>query len=173
VSALESLLDVLCVEFGFCLPPSERALLLRAAPQGVRELAVRVWTAEMTSPPSPSDPVFSQLHDAIRDYPRLGTTRVLWPDGSCIASVEVEPDCQPRETSHVIGAFEKGPGFPRLEPFLEEFRRRYATGDMDSAFGASTRMDELGITAIDELGRAYRVFNINFDGLLFAVAPED
>lgn len=46
-------------------------------------------------------------------------------------------------------------------------------GEAKTAFAASSHMDDLGLTAWDEIGRRYSVFNVVLqqDGLLFCVVP--
>lgn len=173
MSVVEALLDQLCVELGFCLPPEARRAIALAPPPGVEAFARRVWEAEGMGSPAPSDPLFVRLCEAVARSPRTGPLRVVWPDGALIARVVVDPKCLPLETSHVVGTFEAGPGFERLAPGLEAVQRARASGQEAAAFEASRDLDDLGVTATDAIGRGYAVFDLVFDegGLLFCIAP--
>lgn len=174
VGVIESLLDQVGADLGFCLPATERQAIVTDPPRGVDAFAERVWRAEGMGDIPPRSPLYQQLVDAIADFPEVGTMRVLWPDGTLVASVEVDRGCRPREQTHVVGTFEAGPGFAALAPDIERMNSLLAAGQEEAAFGASAEMDELGITAEDDIGRMYTVFNIAFapgGGLLFSVAP--
>lgn len=173
VKAVESLLERLCVEFGFSLPPHEWDAIVANPPQGVEAFARRVWEAEGRDAPRAGDPLFLRLCKAVAEFPTTDCMRVVWPDGALIAEVDVDPKCRPLETTHVLGTFTPGPGFAGLAPALEDLRRKWAAGGHEAALDVSRQTDDLGITATDELGRRYHVFNLVFGdgGLLFAVSP--
>lgn len=169
---IQDLLHELCVELGFCLPPTEQDAILADPPLDVDLFAERVLRAEGLDPSSDvalCAQVRARVAAVLEAVPCM---RVSWPDGSVIADVAVSPECDPLHTTLVLGTFTRGPGFERLTPHLDEISRRWRAREHDAAFRVSEEMDGFGITATDELGRVYDVFNIAFDehGLLFEVA---
>jgi hypothetical protein len=170
---IESLLSKLCVDLGFCLPPKEHDAIVANPPEGVEAFARRVWEAEGMDPPRSRDPLFQRLCEVIGQFPKIGRLRVAWPDGALVADVEVAPDCRAVETTHVMGSFTPGPAFDRLTPFLDEVQRKWAADEKEAAFRASEEIDGFGLTATDDMGRLFHVFNAHFfePGLLFAIAP--
>lgn len=173
--AIESLLNRLCADLGFCLPAEERATIVTDPPRGVEAFAQRVWRAEGMGDIPPKSPLYQQLVDAIASFPEVGSMRVLWSDGTLIASVTVDPNCRPRESLHVVGSVDAGPGFAALAPAIERMKALHASAQDEAALAVSAEMDEFGITAEDDIGRVYNVFNIVFapGGLQFAVAPAE
>lgn len=169
---IQGLLDTLCVELGFCIPPEDRDAIVADPPMDAGRFAERVFRAEGMEPRDDRR-LYAQVRErAARVLDDVRFMRVAWPDGSIIAEVDVSPICNPIHTTHVVGTFERGPGFDRLAPHLEEMNRLVRDGQLEAAFRVSERMDGLDITAIDDLGRVHQVFNLVFaqGGLLFAVA---
>jgi hypothetical protein len=72
-----------------------------------------------------------------------------------------------------MGSFTPGPGFPRLRARLDAFLALFEGGDLAGASGLHEEIDDLGLRAVDSLGRTYRVWNVNFQegGLLFQADP--
>ncbi len=98
---------------------------------------------------------------------------VTWPDGITIALVDVSPSCDPLHTSHVVGTFYPAGGFDRLNGEIGLVNRLWDEEQGEAAFAASEAIDGLGIRATDELGRPYRLFNVQFSaGLLFSAARD-
>ena len=169
---IQRLLHQLCVELGFCLPAAAHDAIVADPQLDVDRFVEQVLRAEGLDPASRPD-LCAQVRErvaAVLDVVR--SLRVTWPDGSMLAEVTVSRDCDPLHTSHVMGSFTRGPGFVRLAPMLDEMKRRWRERDAAAALLRSEELDALGITATDELGRSYEVFNVHFDeqGLLFCVA---
>jgi hypothetical protein len=103
--------------------------------------------------------------------------RVQFPDGGLVADVRAQPSCpfakNPESGSFVVGSFLPGPEFPRLQARLDAFLGVYGSGDLARASALHEAIDELGLRAVDSLGRTYRVWNVNFQegGLLFNAEP--
>jgi hypothetical protein len=101
--------------------------------------------------------------------------RVTDARGALVATVDVAPDCPfaraPGEPpGFVLGTFRCGPAFGALDAILERIRRAFASGDPIAAATLQDGVDELGLTATDDSGQKFRVFNVCFqeNGLLFA-----
>jgi hypothetical protein len=94
-----------------------------------------------------------------------------------VADVRAEPSCpfaqDPQSGSFVMGSFAPGPEFPRLRVRLDAFLAVYDSGDLAGASALHEEIDDLGLRAVDSLGRTYRVWNVNFQegGLLFNADP--
>jgi hypothetical protein len=102
---------------------------------------------------------------------------VRMPDGELVAEVLVDPDCpfgRSPADSFVIGQFVPGPAFPRLRKHLDAFHAEYDTGDSAAASALHEEIDRLGLVAVDEHGKAYRIWNVVFQqkGLLFCADSE-
>ena len=59
------LLDELCVEFGFCLPPDERARLATAPPDDVEAITRAVFLAEGLPPERASRRIYREVRDSV------------------------------------------------------------------------------------------------------------
>lgn len=171
---IQTLLDELCVELGFCLSPDEQEASLAASAGDIDRFVERVFIAAGIEPDRSSS-LYAQARDQVASvFESVIFMTVAWPDGSTIAEVDVNATSDPIALGHVLGTFRCGPGFARLVPYLEEVRSLHEAGDLEGAFRASKLMDGLDILAVDELGRRYDVYNLVFaeGGLLFAVAPK-
>ena len=62
---IRRLLDQLCVELGFCLPPLEIERLCNNPPHGVVEFAEAVWVAEGFELPPDKSGLFRQVRDRV------------------------------------------------------------------------------------------------------------
>lgn len=99
--------------------------------------------------------------------------RVAWPDGEVIADVEVSSNTDPVHTAHVMGTFAPGPGWARLNIEIQRMQECLVEGSSEVAVAASEAIDHLAIYATDELGRRYRLFNVQFSSdLLFGAARD-
>ena len=64
-AAIERLLDQLCVDLGFCLPPGERARLSKAPPESIKSFTDAVFTAEGLSPETADKHLWRQVRDRV------------------------------------------------------------------------------------------------------------
>jgi hypothetical protein len=92
-----------------------------------------------------------------------------------VAEVQVDPDCpftaRPGDLpDFVMGSFTAGEAFGSLRTMLDAFEAVYVTGDREKAGTLHEEIDRLGLIAVDDVGRRYRVSNVYFSrhGLLFS-----
>ena len=103
---------------------------------------------------------------------------VRFPDGELVAEVRPNPECpfaqDPESGSFVLGSFTPGPAFSRIRVALAAFLAAFDAGDLSLASRLHEEIDSLGLVATDSAGRAYRVWNVNFQegGLLFNADPD-
>lgn len=67
---IERLLDALCVDMGFCLPPKAKEELVRTPPDEPTAFARAVFIAENLNPDSADRHLFRQVRDRIADAMR-------------------------------------------------------------------------------------------------------
>jgi hypothetical protein len=99
-------------------------------------------------------------------------------NGQVVAEVDTGSDFDPAPDGPcfvpVIGHFERGPAFPRVQAMLDRFTEVYQTGNLERAHAVHEELDRLGLRAKNSDGRVYQVCVIYFqqDALLFtATAP--
>ncbi len=104
--------------------------------------------------------------------------KVYLPEGGLVASVSVAPQCPFAEdplrgAGFVLGDFEPGPCFCRVERLLAAFLDVFREGNVQAASDSHEKLDELHMIAIDESGVRFSVSNVNFQpgGLLFRATP--
>jgi len=68
LSATELLLDKLCTELGFCLPPVERARLIASPPASVQAFTDAIFLAEGLDPPPADRQLWRQVRDRVVEY---------------------------------------------------------------------------------------------------------
>ena len=71
-SSTELLLDRLCTELGFCLPPAERARLVASPPTTVEDFTKAVFIAEGLDPELADKHLYRQVRDRIVDHLKRG-----------------------------------------------------------------------------------------------------
>lgn len=64
---IQRLLDKLCVELGFCLPPAEQEAMGAAPLNEVRAFVDRVFRAEGLDPETADRQLYRQVHDRVAD----------------------------------------------------------------------------------------------------------
>ena len=64
-SRIEWLLDDLCVELGFCLPPDEYARLASSPPMSTEAFTNAVFVAERLDPLSPEKELWRTVHSRV------------------------------------------------------------------------------------------------------------
>lgn len=74
---VESLLSKLCIEMGFCLPPSEHQRLVDAPPQDVRAFTDAVFVAEGMNPEMADRHLYRQVRDAVAQAFRTAEDAVI------------------------------------------------------------------------------------------------
>ena len=67
---VERLLDKLCVELGFCLPPEEYARLSSSPPSTVKAFTDAVFVAEGLDPQLADKHLWRQVQDRVTEYYR-------------------------------------------------------------------------------------------------------
>lgn len=67
-SATELLLDKLCTELGFCLPPEQYARLAASPPASVRAFTDAVFLAEGLDPQLADKPLWRQVRDRVIEH---------------------------------------------------------------------------------------------------------
>lgn len=67
-SATEQLLDRLCTELGFCLPPAEQARLAASPPASVRAFTDAIFIAEGLDPQLADKHLWRQVRDRVQEY---------------------------------------------------------------------------------------------------------
>ena len=67
-SATELLLDRLCTELGFCLPPTERARLEASPPTSVQAFTDAVFVAEGIDPELADKHLWRQVRDRMAEH---------------------------------------------------------------------------------------------------------
>ena len=65
---IEALLDKLCVELGFCLPPAEEARLVSSPPTSVKAFTDAVFMAEGLDPQLADKHLWRQVRDRVIEY---------------------------------------------------------------------------------------------------------
>ncbi len=167
---IDSLLDTLCTQLGFCLPSEARAQLAANPPQGVEAFAEGVWRLEGMG--DIREPRFQELCAVIAAFPRVGSLRVEW-DEDVVATVVVDEDFR-LSRRHVTGQFIPGSSFGALREDLVEMSRLRAAGDEEGAGELSHLLDARGLIAVDLVGRRFVVTGARFEegGLLFAIDPD-
>jgi hypothetical protein len=65
---LELLLEQLCVELGFCLPPDEQIRLVSSPPSSVRAFTDAVFLAEGLDPQLANARLWQQVADRVSTY---------------------------------------------------------------------------------------------------------
>src|SRR5215510_685739 len=95
-------------------------------------------------------------------------------DGRIVAVVEVHERATEPDSPHIWGQFTPGPGFAEVRAALSEFEKVYATGDLQRASEAHTRIDRMNLIATSDDGTRYSVYNVYFQesGLLFSVSKQ-
>lgn len=168
---IDRLLDALCSELGFCLSPDARHALHQDPLTDIGALTTRAMAAEGLDD---RGVLYEQTRAAVAAVlDEVTFLRVAWPEGEAIAYVEVSSSTDPIHTAHVAGSFDPGPGWPRLNVELQRAQEYLAEGNWGGARTASEAIDHLGICAVDELGRGYRLFDLQFrPGLLFGAARD-
>ena len=61
------LLDKLCIDLGFCLPPQEKDRLMHAPPDDVMTFTDAVFTAEGLNPEQADRHLYRQVRDYVTD----------------------------------------------------------------------------------------------------------
>ena len=64
---LEQLLDRLCIQLGFCLPPIERLRLAENPPQSAEAFTDAVFTAEGLDPSTADRHLYRRVRDLVRE----------------------------------------------------------------------------------------------------------
>jgi len=67
-SKLDQLLDLLCVELGFCLSPAEHARLASSPPSSVKAFTDAVFVAEGLDPVTADRHLWRQVRDRVHWY---------------------------------------------------------------------------------------------------------
>ena len=67
-SPTELLLDRLCTDLGFCLPPAEHARLVESPPTSVRAFTDAVFLAEGLDPQLADKRLWRQVRDRVAEY---------------------------------------------------------------------------------------------------------